>query len=554
MAEQVADALERLEEQAGKKLGDNDDPLLVSRPLRRPRVDAGHARHGAQPRAQRRVGRGARQADRERALRVGLLPALRADVRQRRARDAGRGVRGRDQGGQEGARASRPTPTSTPTTSRRSREKFKEAYKEHTGDEFPQDPQEQLRLAIRAVFDSWTGERAVSYRRLNRIPDDWGTAVNVQQMVFGNKGDDVGHRRRVQPRRGDRRARAVGRLPRQRPGRGRGLGRAQHARHRRARGRHARGARAADGDPRRAREALQGHAGHRVHDRGRAAVHAADAQRQAPRPGGRALRLRRRRRGAAVQGGGAARRSTRARSTRCCTRPSTRRPTSRCWRAGVVRLAGRRQGRGRVHGQGGGPGRAGRARRDPRAAVHGGRRRRGLPRRQGDPHLARAARPRTRRWWRAGWAARRWSGASDAEDRPRRQDDLGQRHDGRGRRLHRHRRHQGLRDARGRAADRRARGRVLRPRARVGRRAPPPEGARQRRRPGRREEGARAGRRGHRPVPDRAHVHGRGPPAEDAGDDHGRATRTSGARRSPSCCRSSRRTSRGCSRRWRACR
>ena len=51
--------------------------------------------------------------------------------------------------------------------------------------EFPQDPQEQLRLAVRAVFDSWTGERAVSYRRINRIPDEWGTAVNVQQMVFG---------------------------------------------------------------------------------------------------------------------------------------------------------------------------------------------------------------------------------------------------------------------------------------------------------------------------------------------------------------------------------
>jgi pyruvate,orthophosphate dikinase len=67
---------------------------------------------------------------------------------------------------------------------------FKNAYSEHTGDEFPQDPQEQLRLAIRAVFDSWTGERAVSYRRINRVPDEWGTAVNVQQMVFGNNGED----------------------------------------------------------------------------------------------------------------------------------------------------------------------------------------------------------------------------------------------------------------------------------------------------------------------------------------------------------------------------
>src|SRR3954447_9499386 len=58
--------------------------------------------------------------------------------------------------------------------------------------DFPQDPHEQLRQAIRAVFDSWNGERAVSYRRMNRIPDEWGTAVNVQQMVFGNKGDDSG--------------------------------------------------------------------------------------------------------------------------------------------------------------------------------------------------------------------------------------------------------------------------------------------------------------------------------------------------------------------------
>jgi pyruvate,orthophosphate dikinase len=64
--------------------------------------------------------------------------------------------------------------------------RFQELY------DFPQDPQEQLRQAIRAVFDSWTGERAVSYRRINRIPDDWGTAVNVQQMVFGNKGETSG--------------------------------------------------------------------------------------------------------------------------------------------------------------------------------------------------------------------------------------------------------------------------------------------------------------------------------------------------------------------------
>ena len=57
---------------------------------------------------------------------------------------------------------------------------------------FPQDPREQLDRAIHAVFDSWTGERAVAYRRINGIPDDWGTAVNVQQMVYGNKGPTSG--------------------------------------------------------------------------------------------------------------------------------------------------------------------------------------------------------------------------------------------------------------------------------------------------------------------------------------------------------------------------
>jgi pyruvate,orthophosphate dikinase len=67
---------------------------------------------------------------------------------------------------------------------------FRRLYSEETGEDFPQEPGAQLREAISAVFDSWLGERAVHYRRLNRIPDEWGTAVNVQQMVFGNKGDD----------------------------------------------------------------------------------------------------------------------------------------------------------------------------------------------------------------------------------------------------------------------------------------------------------------------------------------------------------------------------
>jgi pyruvate,orthophosphate dikinase len=69
---------------------------------------------------------------------------------------------------------------------------FKRIFAERTGEELPQEPREQLLRAVAAVFGSWNGERAVEYRRLNRIPDEWGTAVNVQQMVFGNKGADSG--------------------------------------------------------------------------------------------------------------------------------------------------------------------------------------------------------------------------------------------------------------------------------------------------------------------------------------------------------------------------
>ena len=70
--------------------------------------------------------------------------------------------------------------------------RFQSIFEDHTGQAFPADPHAQLEQAIQAVFDSWTGERAVVYRRINHIPDDWGTAVNVQQMVFGNKGDTSG--------------------------------------------------------------------------------------------------------------------------------------------------------------------------------------------------------------------------------------------------------------------------------------------------------------------------------------------------------------------------
>ena len=69
---------------------------------------------------------------------------------------------------------------------------FKGIYKEKQGSDFPTDARVQLDEAIKAVFRSWNNPRAITYRRLNDIPGDWGTAVNVQEMVFGNMGDDCG--------------------------------------------------------------------------------------------------------------------------------------------------------------------------------------------------------------------------------------------------------------------------------------------------------------------------------------------------------------------------
>ena len=67
---------------------------------------------------------------------------------------------------------------------------FKKTVKKVLGKPFPDDPMKQLWGAIDAVFLSWFGKRAVAYRRIEKLPDDWGTAVNVQTMVFGNMGDD----------------------------------------------------------------------------------------------------------------------------------------------------------------------------------------------------------------------------------------------------------------------------------------------------------------------------------------------------------------------------
>ncbi len=182
LAEAIDEALARLETQTGRRLGDADDPLLVS------------VRSGA---------RDSMPGMMDTVLNLGLndesvrgLAARTGD--ERFAWDSYRrlvqmfgnvvcGVPGeRFEDAIAEAKADRGVTLDTELDVAALREltrRFRTLY------DFPADPREQLERAIRAVFDSWTGERAVAYRRINGIPDDWGTAVNVQQMVFGNRGE-----------------------------------------------------------------------------------------------------------------------------------------------------------------------------------------------------------------------------------------------------------------------------------------------------------------------------------------------------------------------------
>ncbi|MEA2383937.1 MAG: pyruvate, orthophosphate dikinase [Solirubrobacteraceae bacterium] len=191
LEEQVAAALGQLEEQAEKKLGDPDDPLLVS-------VRSG-ARESMPGMLDTVLNLGlndesveglAKQTDNERfawdsyrrfvQMYANVVKGVEGEKIEKaiKALKDDRGVKDDTELDADALRELVDT--------------FKGLYRDETDEDFPQDPQDQLEGAIRAVFDSWNGERAVSYRRMNRIPDEWGTAVNVQQMVFGNKGDDSG--------------------------------------------------------------------------------------------------------------------------------------------------------------------------------------------------------------------------------------------------------------------------------------------------------------------------------------------------------------------------
>jgi len=185
LEEQVLDALARLQDTAGKRLGDAGDPLLVS------------VRSGA---------RESMPGMLDTVLNLGLndetvIGLAKRSGNERFAWDSYRrfvqmygnvvmGIAGdRFEEAIAAAKSERGVTLDTELDAdalRALTHEFKSYY------DFPAEPREQLRHAIRAVFDSWHGERAIAYRRINAIPDDWGTAVNVQQMVFGNLGEDSG--------------------------------------------------------------------------------------------------------------------------------------------------------------------------------------------------------------------------------------------------------------------------------------------------------------------------------------------------------------------------
>ncbi|HWH43938.1 MAG TPA: pyruvate, phosphate dikinase, partial [Thermoleophilaceae bacterium] len=188
LEDQVSEALSRLEERAGKRLGDPSDPLLVS------------VRSGA---------RDSMPGMMDTVLNLGLNDRSVEGLAERTGNERfawdsyrrfiqmfGNVCRGVPGERIEAAISERRRAAGVELDTdlgvddlKALADDFKALYREQTGEAFPQDPHDQLAQAIRAVFDSWMGDRAVQYRRINRIPDAWGTAVNVQQMVFGNKGD-----------------------------------------------------------------------------------------------------------------------------------------------------------------------------------------------------------------------------------------------------------------------------------------------------------------------------------------------------------------------------
>lgn len=189
--EQVYQALAALEEKMGKKLGDPNDPLLVS-----VRSGAVISMPGMMDTI---LNLGLNDESVEGLAKLTNNPRFAYDSYRRFIQMFSDVVLGVDiahfEGYLERYKHEKGYKLDTEMTADDWKEvvrEYKAIVKKHTNNDFPSDPKEQLFLAIRAVFDSWNNQRAIVYRRLNKIPDDLGTAVNVQSMVFGNMGNDSG--------------------------------------------------------------------------------------------------------------------------------------------------------------------------------------------------------------------------------------------------------------------------------------------------------------------------------------------------------------------------
>ena len=444
-------------------------------------------------------------------------------------------------------------------------QRYKERLEEEHGEPFPQDPHKQLWGAIGAVFGSWMNQRAITYRRLHNIPESWGTAVNVQAMVFGNMGDDLGDRRRLHAQSVDRREAALRRVSDQCPGRGRGRGHSHAAGDHRGRAQGIRLRQAVDGNRdaggvqgahahlRRARAPLPRHAGPRIHRRAGQAVDAADPLGQAHRQGGAqgsrsSLRTR---------GSSPARRRSRAstppRSTSFCIRPSIPMPSATSSRPGCRPRPARRRARSCSR-----PTRPRRSRRRDKNVIlvrvetspediHGMHAAEGILTTRGGmtSHAAVVAR---------GMGKPCVSGAGSLRvDYAAGTMSVGG-HTFKAGRRHHHRRLDRPGAGGPRADDRAGAVGRVRDADGLGRQGAQARRARQCRHAERCARGAEVRRRGHRALPHRAHVLRRGPHPRDARDDPRRRREISAAPRSPSSCRCSARISSSCSRSCRGCR
>ena len=199
MDEQVAEALARLEEAAGKRAGRPRGPAARLGALGRARIHAGHARHGAQPGPQRRAPSRVWPRGPATSASPGTPTGASCRCSPTWSTASRRAHRGGDQAHQGRARASSSTPSSTSTRCASSTERFKAIYREQTGEEFPQEPREQLGDAIRAVFDSWSGDRAVAVPAHQPHPRRVGHRGQRAADGLRQQGRDLGLGRRLQP-------------------------------------------------------------------------------------------------------------------------------------------------------------------------------------------------------------------------------------------------------------------------------------------------------------------------------------------------------------------